>query len=82
MREFSAKGSYTNDGIVEKPAGGERGDQETMWTWFSRGFLEKEMVYGKWGGEASIPLDVGGNRTERLRVKQKTHRMACHGKVL
>lgn len=56
--------------------------QEMMRTWFSRGFLEKEMVYGKWGGEASIPVEVGGNRTERLRVKQKTHRIACHGKVL
>lgn len=26
MREFSAKGSYTNDGIVEKPIAGECGD--------------------------------------------------------
>ena len=52
--------------------------QEMMRTWFSRGFLEKEMVYGKWGGEASIPVEVGGNRTERLRVKQKTHWIACH----
>ena len=49
--------------------------------WFSRG-MEKEMVYVKWGGNASISLEVGGNRAERLRVKQKTHWILCHGKVL
>lgn len=49
MREFSAKGSYTNDGIVEKPIGGECGDPGNdvdLLLWFSRG-MEKEMVYGK-----------------------------------
>lgn len=43
MREFNAKSSYTDDGIVGKPTegwGGDPGDDADL-------SMEKEMVHGK-----------------------------------